>query len=693
VVQTNPRPQGHNTADSTPTGDQTPTVDSEPTDDGATAQGAAGEIADRPQLAPGIELGGEMQDGAYEQQQWLVQRNGRFVQLTELLYRVIEQVDGQHSTDEIADQVSKTINRSVSADNVRQLVASKLIPLGLVAKADGSAVEQEPAEGGDAARSPLQINMRVRALSPRLINPFTAVLQKLFWPPVLIAMLIVAGAAQFYVFAVHGVAGGTRQVTYHPALLFAVLGMIVLGTVWHEFGHASALRYGGGEVRGMGVGFYLVYPAFYTDVTDNYRLPRWSKVRTDLGGFYFNLIFGVAMVGLYFLTSLQWLLLIVLLIDLEIFQQILPFGRYDGYWTLADITGIPDFFSRIPAFVKSMAPFVKGEDEEFSRYKRWVRVVFAMYVIVTVPMMALLFFLMIKSAPRVVGSGWDSAHQQLTVFHTAQTHADTGSMVLAIAQLLILALPAFGMVYILFNLVRRGGKALWNYSKPTPARRVKGSLIALAIVGLLGYLWAPELPASRGASGPLYAPSSWRPIGPTERGTAGDVGNSLAQVPVPYNPFRRRLVVGGIVTKPLSPTTVPAVKATARAQATAKAQATVKAKASAKAKATAKAAASPQPTTTGVATPISQPGAATNPTSPPATAVPGPALAPTQPAGAVVGTASPVPPTAPAAYAPTVPPANAPTAPPAYAPTVPPAHAPTAPPAYAPTVPPPPAKP
>jgi putative peptide zinc metalloprotease protein len=32
----------------------------------------------------------------------------------------------------------------------------------------------------------------------------------------------------------------------------------------------------------MGVGLYAFYPAFYTDVSDNYRLGRWARLRTDL---------------------------------------------------------------------------------------------------------------------------------------------------------------------------------------------------------------------------------------------------------------------------------------------------------------------------------------------------------------------------------------------------------------------------
>ena len=40
----------------------------------------------------------------------------------------------------------------------------------------------------------------------------------------------------------------------------------------------------------MGAGLYIVWPAFYTDVTDTYRLGRGGRLRTDLGGLYFNAV-------------------------------------------------------------------------------------------------------------------------------------------------------------------------------------------------------------------------------------------------------------------------------------------------------------------------------------------------------------------------------------------------------------------
>jgi putative peptide zinc metalloprotease protein len=44
----------------------------------------------------------------------------------------------------------------------------------------------------------------------------------------------------------------------------------------------------------IGVGIYLVWPSFFTNVTDSYRLSRAGRLRTDLGGVYFNAVFIVA---------------------------------------------------------------------------------------------------------------------------------------------------------------------------------------------------------------------------------------------------------------------------------------------------------------------------------------------------------------------------------------------------------------
>src|SRR5919198_1711400 len=86
-------------------------------------------LPERPMVAPGVQRGGEMPDPAFVDRQWLIVREGNFVQLTELLYRVLEQMDGERTYNEIAAGVTDATKWLVTGDQVRQLVATKLTPL------------------------------------------------------------------------------------------------------------------------------------------------------------------------------------------------------------------------------------------------------------------------------------------------------------------------------------------------------------------------------------------------------------------------------------------------------------------------------------------------------------------------------------------------------------------------------------
>ena len=107
-----------------------------------------------------------------------------------------------------------------------------------------------------------------------------------------------------------GLASAAHEALYRPALLLLVLGLTLLSAAFHELGHAAACRYGGARPGAMGVGLYLVWPAFYTDVTDSYRLGRGGRLRVDLGGLYFNAIFAVAMLGVWCVRRSDALLLV-----------------------------------------------------------------------------------------------------------------------------------------------------------------------------------------------------------------------------------------------------------------------------------------------------------------------------------------------------------------------------------------------
>src|SRR5690242_14891095 len=122
----------------------------------------------------------------------------------------------------------------------------------------------------------------------------------------------------------------------------------------------------------MGAGIYLVWPAFYTDVTDSYRLGRGGRIRTDLGGLYFNAIAAVVIVGIWLATGYDALLLVVVTQILQMVHQLLPTVRFDGYHVLADLTGVPDLYHRIKPILLGLLPW-RWHEPKAAALKPWAR--------------------------------------------------------------------------------------------------------------------------------------------------------------------------------------------------------------------------------------------------------------------------------------------------------------------------------
>jgi putative peptide zinc metalloprotease protein len=422
-------------------------------------------LRETPALAENVHLVGELQEAGFDQRQWLIQRDGQFIQLTELLYRVAEQLDGKRTLDEIARAVSEATVWVVTAQQVEKLLQTNFVPLRLLAGQERSGTPTL-----NQTRSPLRVNMRMRMLSPRFIEPVTGVLQHLYHPWVLVPMLGAIIVGHEWLYLRNPVTADLLDVFTRPGLLLAAVGVMVLAGIFHEFGHASALKYGGGKVRGMGAGLYLIYPAFFTDVTDSYRLGRWARVRTDLGGFYFYLIFALGLIGLYWLTGQEFLFLVVLLINIDIVYQLLPFVRLDGYWAFADLTGIPDPLSQMAPFIRGMRKAGPGTGPRLPQLKPWVKVAFVIYTVLTIPVLGLLLFLMVTRLPMVLGKLWASLQQKAAGLSSAYNQGDLLAMAAQALQILVLAFLAFGITYVVYNLGKRPLIALWNWIRPPRAR-------------------------------------------------------------------------------------------------------------------------------------------------------------------------------------------------------------------------------
>jgi len=415
-----------------------------------------------PRRADGIELIGRFEDSGFKEAPYLVQRaDGQVVQLPELLYRLVEQLDGRRSDEELARGMSEATGRGVDADAVRFLLDERLRPLGLLAEADGSSPEVSKVD------PLLALKFRTAVIPQRVTRALTTLFWPLFLSPVVLAVVAGLLALDGWLLFEHGVSQSIRHTIYNPALLLVLLAGMVLATAFHEIGHATACRYGGARPGVMGVGIYVVWPAFYTDVTDAYRLDRAGRLRTDLGGVYFNAVFALAVAGVYIATGSEFLLLLVMLQNFAILQQLLPLLRLDGYYIISDLTGVPDIFTRIKPVLQSLVPGRRAPDR-VAELKPWVRVAVTGYVCSVVPVLLASLGLMVIHAPRVFATAYDSVGVQWD--RLTHAHGFAAGTIGAV-QIAMLVLPCAGMVLTSGRVARRAGAAAWTWSDGEPSRR------------------------------------------------------------------------------------------------------------------------------------------------------------------------------------------------------------------------------
>jgi putative peptide zinc metalloprotease protein len=482
---------------------------------GGAARSPAPQVSGEvPHRADGIQLIGEMSGSGYRVPPSLVRRrDGQTVQLTGLLYAVLHAVDGHRDVGQVAEAASQATGRGISADNVRSLVDDRLRPMGLVTKADGSQPELK------RSNPLLALRFRFAVTDPERTRRVTAPFAALFHPLVAVPVLVAFGLVCWWVFFEKGLASATYQAFDHPGLLILVFVVTVLSAGFHEFGHAAGARRGGATPGVMGAGVYLMWPAFYTDVTDSYRLGRGGRVRTDLGGLYFNAIVAVLVSGVWLVSGYDALLLVVATQILQMVRQLTPLVRFDGYHVLADLVGVPDLFHRIKPTLLGALPWRWG-DPEARLLKPWARAVVTAWVAVVVPALLFMVFAMVVAMPHVLATAWSKLEREQAVLAGAWQHGHSTEVAARILAMAAVALPIGGTFLVITRMLRRLTRSVWRATQGRPGRRAAAGVAAAAVAAGLGFVWWPH-------------PGTYRPIQPWDHGTVMDAVSAAPAVQAP----------------------------------------------------------------------------------------------------------------------------------------------------------------
>lgn len=134
------------------------------------------------------------------------------------------------------------------------------------------------------------------------------------------------------------------------ALAFGVA--LVFAKLCHEFGHAYMAKRAGCRVQSMGLAFMVMFPLFYTDVSDAWRVnDRRSRLLIGAGGVLAELLLacvallawsllpdGALRSAVFMLASATWITTVAVNLN--------PFMRFDGYFLLSDLWDVENLQAR-----------------------------------------------------------------------------------------------------------------------------------------------------------------------------------------------------------------------------------------------------------------------------------------------------------------------------------------------------------
>ena len=146
-----------------------------------------------------------------------------------------------------------------------------------------------------------------------------------------------------------------------PDNLFLLYAGLVLVKTLHEFGHAYFCRHFGGEVHVMGVLLMIFTPVPYMDATSAWGFrERHRRILVGAAGMIVELFIAAlatfvwAATGVGLVHNLAYNIMVVASVSTLLFN-LNPLLRFDGYYILSDLIGIPNLTQRSMQQLRALA--------------------------------------------------------------------------------------------------------------------------------------------------------------------------------------------------------------------------------------------------------------------------------------------------------------------------------------------------
>jgi putative peptide zinc metalloprotease protein len=251
------------------------------------------------------------------------------------LVELLKMFDGRREVAEVFAAYDKLNPGKYSLQKVERLIQSFLLPKSLLVDHNTPAVLPEI-----SSKRTSYVFAKVRLIPQHIVYPVAKLFDRAFDKRVLISWLTIFVLTHliFYLWLLPN--HPTSLSHFGGSTVSIVMLLSLLGAFIHETGHASALVSYGCKQTEIGFGMYFYYPVLYTDVSEAWKLSRHQRAMIDMAGVYFQSVFQLLLLGLFFVNGSPVPIYFFLFTDLIMFRTMNPFLRMDGYWLVADLFGI-----------------------------------------------------------------------------------------------------------------------------------------------------------------------------------------------------------------------------------------------------------------------------------------------------------------------------------------------------------------
>ncbi|XWV20217.1 MAG: hypothetical protein HEQ28_06900 [Prevotella sp.] len=311
-------------------------------------------------------------DSSHVEKQYILSYNDRNFAINYNTKHLVDIVQGSNGADELVENFREVLHRDLSFDELELKLSKKF-------EAILSDSKKEPQIRPFLFKKEIIGKIRVAEIGRTLKSLFAF---KFYYLVLAINFALLTA----FLFTTGGEYLTLEKVNL--TTLVVVYVAILLSTLFHEFGHASACCYYNIPPGAIGVCVYLNMLVFYADVSNVWHLSRDKRVVVNLGGVYFQMILLIPIYIAYNITRSDLLAYLLLSFNLNFILVLNPLFKFDGYWILSDMLGVPNLRKKgieyLMYCIKRLFGKCGDEKPAFMYYSKATRYVSIVYSIVSI---------------------------------------------------------------------------------------------------------------------------------------------------------------------------------------------------------------------------------------------------------------------------------------------------------------------